>query len=194
MKPEPSQDISDIIGMIIAFIAVIYAVLSTIFGLFKKKKEGAEEVDDEAQERQKLLKEIFEPYEEEEEEIEEEEEPVHHAHPLPPPPPAPVLHTEPVIKERWQQQKERFVFHPHMDEFRQRTAIEDRKLDIHLRSGEDLISESIKIVPKYEVTGKKTESPLKKLIQSVPSKKSWIILSEIINAPIGTRKNKSQYW
>ncbi len=179
MSNQPSNTPEDIFNYIIPFFVVLYAVGTAVYEMFKKKKVSVP-----------LEKE--ESFEEELEEDEEE----HHI--MSPPVPL-VLKKDSSHQRAWQEEQEHFeqehfVFHSNLESYKQKSSIDERHLDIHLHPADELVSHSISSVPKYEASTKQAETPIQKLMREVPSKQSWIILSEIVNPPVSLRKDKSRYW
>lgn len=202
MKETQEIDISQIIGMIVAIVAIVYAIGATIYDLFFRKKLKPiefEEVEKSEKSERDMLEEFFHKLgreqnsDEDENEEELEQEKLHYVKKqkyeshakrgeL-----AVSAHRE---KKEWVRPEEKFVFHTNIEDRRSKTVIEDRKLDVRLRSGEELVNPTLKALATTDAVAgiKKVESPIRKLIQKFPSKQSMIIATEIISPPVGLRK------
>ena len=159
-------DISQFIGFLVAIFALGYTFATFIYELFFKKKVPA--TPEEMRVEDELIEKILD-----EEAVDEEEElpvKVVTSYGLSPHP------------------EDRFVFHSSLDHFAQKSSVDDRKLDIHLRGGEELVSSSIKqFGADLHFMKKKPVSRIQQLLKDFPSKKACIIAKEIIDPPIGFR-------
>jgi hypothetical protein len=198
MAPQPPQgqeiDISQIIGMVIALIAVFYTVGSSIYDLFFRKKPKVEQKEEqeepledwlstlerrEEEERERAAQER-----EEEEKLEEE-----HEYELKKEIDAKLAASQQPQKS-WVKPEEKFVFHTKIEDYRPKTAIEERNFEVKLRTGDELVSKSLTALAATNVvTGqKKKKSSIQDLVRALPSKQALIIATEIIRPPVGMRR------
>lgn len=182
---EPAIDISQIIGMIIALVAVLYAFGSGIYDIFVRKKrktpdwpgtlEEQEEDDDEEELRREGEERLRKREEEEHEDLLEREEEVR-------------FEERRKHAKSWVKPEEKYVFHSRIEDLHPATSIDERKLDIRLRTGDDLVNKRLTDLAGSPYEKKKKRSPIHDLATSLDSKKKLIIASEIIRPPVGLRK------
>ena len=206
-------DVSQVLGMIIALVAVLYTLGTSFYEIFKKKKSPivpppatsshprvSSHMDHKERVQKKALEKLlqsmkreaeFEDEQEDEEEDEEQEEWEEEVEvkkrqattPFSPPPPPPL------IQKEWRRPEEKFVFHTAIEDFKQKTAIEERKLDVRLRTGDELIRQDlVALAATSGVTAKPKKLRLADLLQRLPPKKAMIIASELVQPPLGFRK------
>lgn len=131
--------------------------------------------------------------EEEDEEDEEEERP----HPVKKkassqkmPPPAPAVksskHKTPLRATSGADEK--FIFRSSMEEFEQRSAVEERKLVTHLRPGEQLVSEDLR-EKEGMVYKKQKVTPIQQILRAMPKKNSIVVAREVLDIPVAFRKS-----
>lgn len=181
-EPPQGVDFSEIFGMIIAIIAVVYTIATAFIDIFKKRPPQEVEVPEE---KKALYKELAKTIGKNEDEEEEEEEEVMVQ--KKPAPPAPST----IQKKEWKKPEEKFVFHSSIESFRPKTAIDERKLEIHLRSGEELINKTLQ---ELSLEGpqvlKRRPSPLRLMMKTLNSKRTLIIATELIRPPVGFRSHQ----
>ncbi len=201
-------DVSQILGMIIALVAVLYTLGTSFYEIFKNKKsrtasspaippeprvsshmDNKEKIQKKALERllQSMKRETeFEDEQDDEEQEEWEEElEVKKKQTITPFTPPPLPHAQ----NEWRRPEEKFVFHTAIEDFKQKTAIEERKLDVRLRTGDELIRQDlVALAATSVVTTKPKRLRLADLLQRLPSKKAMIIASELVQPPLGFRK------
>lgn len=81
---------------------------------------------------------------------------------------------------------EKFAFETKMDDYTQKTAIDDRHLTIGLRPGSELISDAVRL-GEGKVVSTQKRAPIRDLIDSLPSKKLLWISHEVIDKPVCMR-------
>jgi len=163
-------DIGELIGMVIAFLAVAYTLVTSILETIHGKRPQQKPIEDIYEDVFKREEEVFD--EDEEEELVEQRES-----------PKPTVLQTPAQPIR-RHEIGAFEFHSALDTFKTRTAIDDRKIEVKLHSGEDLISDQFK---GPIVSNAAQESPVKALLKALPSKKALILSAEIINPPLSLR-------
>jgi len=186
-------DISQILGMIIALVAVIYTLATTVMDVFGKKKPKPR-----SKEQEELLQEMLGTirHEKEEEELEEEEEFEEERHHLVQPvvlaSPVPASIPAPVSQQRgWPRPEEKFMLHSPIEDMKQKTQIEERHYDPHIHTGDELISQDLKVWGTYVSPVHMTKpSKIRGFLKALPSKRSLIIATEIIQRPVGFRDSR----
>ncbi|HXF28977.1 MAG TPA: hypothetical protein VN457_03940 [Chlamydiales bacterium] len=204
-------DIGELVGMVVAFIAVIYTIVVTLADLFRQRKQMPQknpppqnppplphhEKKKWIEEKEKeLLEELFGKQEaEEEEELEEDEYIDEVKRPVSKPALVAVASLPPVppSSRGWPRVEEKFDFHSVIEGegYRKKSAIEDRELQVKLRSGDDLVSADLKVWGdgKAQKTQKHV-APIVQMMKQMPDKKLLIICTEIINPPLSLRPQR----
>jgi len=168
--------IDDIVSLIVTWIAILYMVVMAFRALYPKRPN---EVSTE-EEKEMTLEEYLESLEGEEEEARPPPKKVA----LPPPPPAVI----PVQKAPEARVEEKFEFHSRLEDFQTKTAIEDRKLTIHLRSPDELVSESLrKMSAEGTVAKMASKARIQKLIRSLPQDQLLFLSYEVFHKPVSKR-------
>ena len=189
------NDISEFIGMIIAFIAVIITLANLVTSIRKPKSVSLEDKLKDIEEKlnsEKLDPKLFGPLDEDDEDDEDEDDETvlyrrkSSKASTPTPPSIPELLPKPSDRG-WPRPEEKFIFHPTLDDFKQKTRIEERKLDINLRSPEELVSDSLKAWGQTSTT-KKKQAPVTEMLAALKSKKALIVALEIMEAPVSIRR------
>ncbi|MBS0655206.1 MAG: hypothetical protein JSR46_05475 [Verrucomicrobia bacterium] len=124
-------------------------------------------------------------------EDEEEEEPS-----VPPPPPrqSPAKRRAeevrlPPVPSGSKRSQEKFVFHSSMDQFHQESAVAERKLTTNIRSGEQLVSEELRLAQEGVVYKRKKSVPIANLFKTMPKKNTILIAKEVLDVPVAFRKS-----
>lgn len=191
-QPE-GTDISQVFGLIIAAFAVIYTIAKIVLDIFRKKPL---EHDKRHSEKDRLYDELFSSKPEKEieednaEDFDEEEDEEEIARHLPPQRKPQVAISQSKGKG-WQRPEEKFVFHSTIDDYHQKTAIEERKLNVQLRSSDDLVNTKLQELKGDGPEGiKRKISPLRHMLHALPSKRALIVATELIQPPIGLRRER----
>ena len=83
---------------------------------------------------------------------------------------------------------EKFAFKTKMDEFRQKSSVEDRSLQIGLRSGDELVSEAVRLdEPESSIIEHKRPARLDAIVNVAKSKKMLWVAHEIVSPPVALR-------
>jgi hypothetical protein len=181
--------VDDIVTLIVSFIAVLYMIASVIQALFPKKRQQKQQSRQDRQvgqqnrqeEKEMTLEQYLESLEE------EEEKPAKKA--ALPPPPAPVVSREPPKRAPALAPVEKYEFHSRLDDYQQKTAIDEQKLTIHLRSPDELVSDSMRMMTSEGAVAKKAgKAPIQKLIQSLPKEQLLFISYEVFHVPVCRRE------
>lgn len=175
--------LNEFISILITILAVIYAFSSLAKSAARagrsKRSPDEREVDD---------ADIFEEEEDEEgfEEIVLKQEPIKPKVTTPPlPPPAPKIQ-----KAQKQEVVGEFSFHTNLDDYTQKSAIEDRELEIHLRPGIELGSEAFRLAQTEGAVMKRPTKPsIKQLIKSLPEEQLLFLSYEVFHVPVSKRSS-----
>lgn len=162
MNENEPQDISQIIGLIIALAAIIYTFFSAYLDIFRKRKKPPQG-DVEAIEE--YLAEIEK--QDEEQEIDEEEKPRE-------------IEPQSMPAAKWQKPEIKYAFKPTLDAFRPETSVEKQALHIGLRRPEELGSKALEELSQTKVERVQKHSRAAELITKLPSKKALIIVLEVM--------------
>lgn len=187
MQEQPQGiDFSEIFGMIIAIIAVVYTIATAFIDIFRKRPSQDVEV---SKEKKALYKELAKAIGKDEDEEEEEEERIMVQKKQVSPSPSSIQ------KKGWRKPEEKFVFHSSIESLHPKTAIDERALEIHLRSGDELVNKTLQ---ELSLEGpqviKRKASPLKLMMKGLGSKRTLIIATELIRPPVGFRSAKDNLY
>ena len=190
-----------LIGMIIALIAVAYSLIATIRDIFNPKKKQTQRPQPDYY-SPKSPQEVVEDYlrqiekrEEEDneyEEIEQEEKQLHLRKP-PQVPPLPVPNIKATKAAILTSLKESMDFRSPLEGFKQKSAIDDRKLQISLHAADDVISEKFKDIEEGVLFRRPKNVPIKNALQKMHSKKMLVIAYEVLSPPVGMRTQKTPW-
>lgn len=197
LPPQVEEiDVAQVIGMVIALIAVIYTIATSVSDIFRKKKPPHDAAVE--KEKKSTIEEFLKSMEAETEEDDEEEERQEEvrilqkreaSHKPPPAPREAELFKQKSSARGWPRPEEKFIFHTNIEDFKQKTAIDERKLEVKLRTGEDLISDDLKVWGQVSTRqAQAKDAPIHQLVKNRSSKKALIIAAEIIQPPVGFRK------
>ena len=191
-KPDVPQteeiDVSQVIGMVIALVAIIYTLGSSFFEIFRKKKPEPHVAIE--KEKKNILDEFLKSMETEvEDEGEEEEREMQlreeaRSHKPPSPPRVDQGAYEPVKQKSgsrgWPRPENKFVFHTNIEDYKPKTSIDERKLEIKLHSGDDLISDDLKVWgPGTAQAVQRKEAPIHQLLKGLSTKKALIFSHQL---------------
>ena len=159
------MEAGDIISLLLGLFAIAYVVLNVLADLSRKRnKQDEESVLDE------LVTTVKKP-------------PVP---PLPPPSMPKQQKSKPLRSMKGADEK--FDFYSNLEGFRQKTAIEERALQIHLRKAEEIVSEDLRQT-EGAVYKTKKKSPIALQIQALPSRSLLVISHELLRAPVAFRNS-----
>jgi flagellar biosynthesis/type III secretory pathway M-ring protein FliF/YscJ len=188
-------DISGLLGFLITFFVVAYLIVTNVREALRLKKSGTPShtrasSSKEKEDLEKLFEDFFETKnDEDEEESEALDLPRESAikaerhNSLTPQTVAPLPQ-----QTRWTQEADHFIFQSSIDDFKQKTKIEDRLLEINLRAGDELISKELKFaVGSQEKKAQKKEDALERLFKKHPAKVCLVVAAEIMRPPVGLR-------
>lgn len=160
-----SYTVDDIVNIIFAILVVGYSLLTILGGIFSSKRKVPRQV------------------EEDEEDEEQEHLPQH----LPPLPPRPVVA---IKKAPSAPPEDKFEFHSSLENFQQKSAIEEQKLTIHLHSSDELVSESLRMLySEGTVYKKKSNQTISQLVKTLPEKKLLFLSYEVFHQPVSRRES-----
>lgn len=175
-----ANSVDDIVSLLVTIIAILYMLITAFRALSPKKRPTSSPEE----EREQTLEEYLDSLEEE-----EEEKPVRKpvAKVAPRPQPLPVVAAKKVVEAPLE---EKFEFHSKLEDFQQKTAIEDRKLAIHLRSPDELVSESLrKMTAEGAIVSKSNKCRIQALIRSLPQEQLLFLSYEVFHVPVSKRES-----
>lgn len=175
-----ANSVDDLVSLLVTIIAVLYMLITAFKALSPRKRPTPSPEE----EREMTLEEYLDSLEEE-----EEEKPIRKpvAKVAPPPPLSSPVAAKKVVEKP---PEEKFEFHSTLEDFQQKTAIEDRKLAIHLRSPEELVSESLrKMTTEGVVVSKSGKCRIQALIKSLPQEQLLFLSYEVFHVPVSKRES-----
>lgn len=175
---------NEFISILITIIAVIYTFSTLAKSAARagrtKRTPDEREVDDEDmfEEEESFEDESFEEF------VLKQEAPKPKAIKLPPPP---VAATPAAAK---QEAVGDFDFHSKLDDYTQKTSIDDRALEIHLRPGSELGSDAFRLAQSEGAVIKRpTKASIKQLIKSLPEEQLLFLSYEVFHVPVSKRSS-----
>lgn len=179
---------NEFISVLITILAVIYTFSTLAKSAARAgRKKGAPDSDDldlfEEEEEQEDEK-GFEEFVLKQENIKQEPiKPKAYTPPLPPPAPK-------IDKAQKQEAIGEFSFHSKLDDYTQKTSIEDRELEIHLRPASDLCSDAFRLAQSEGAVMKRPVKPsIKQLIKSLPEEQLLFLSYEVFHVPVSKRSS-----
>lgn len=160
-----SANIDDLPSILLAIFAVIYTIASLVRAANKERRPHPHS------------------HERKERHEDEQEEPVRKKKPTPLPP-APVLR-----REKPKAADESYSFHSALEDHSQKNSIDSHHLEVKIKTGDELVSESLRLFQNEGSVGRKTtKPPIQQLINSLPQEKLLFLSYEVFHVPVCRRE------